>query len=369
MRARKVLTGIGLVVAVVAAGELGFASVPDSSGLIHGCYHSGSGGLFGGGERGELRVIDIAKGQKCNNDETAITWNQKGQKGDKGDTGATGPAGATGAQGPAGARGASGTAGKDGAPGAPGAPGAQGPAGPAGAGLSSLDALGGLPCHLGDAGQGLTVVSFGSPSANGTAVSLTCQPTAASLLSIAVTPAGSTIAQDATVQFAATGTYSGGTTKDITTSVTWSSSSPSVATISNVAGSQGLATGVGQFQTTISATLGSVTGSTNLSGVCRSHRNGQGQNYQDCSALATPGNPATYSQTLAFGAAQAWTTGGNNGPVSTLTCGSDPIVVVTTTASPQFSASWSYTGPAAGHTTQVAGPNPVCPTTTDPTWN
>src|SRR5439155_8560149 len=54
------------------------------------------------------------------------------------------------------------------------------------------------------------------------------------------------------------------TTQDLTTQVTWSSSSTAVSTISNAGGSQGLATSVGAGTTTITATLGGVSGSTTL---------------------------------------------------------------------------------------------------------
>ena len=78
--------------------------------------------------------------------------------------------------------------------------------------------------------------------------------------SIAVTPANPTIAVGATQQFTATGTYTDGSTKDITSQVTWSSSNTGVATIN----SSGLATAVGGGSTTIKATQGSVSGNTIL---------------------------------------------------------------------------------------------------------
>src|ERR1700722_1855071 len=65
------------------------------------------------------------------------------------------------------------------------------------------------------------------------------------LLSVSVSPAVTSIAQGATQQFTATGHYSDLSSKDLTTSVTWSSSAASTATVSNTAGSQGLATGIG----------------------------------------------------------------------------------------------------------------------------
>ena len=67
-----------------------------------------------------------------------------------------------------------------------------------------------------------------------------------------------------TEQFTATGTYSDSSTQDLTTQVTWASSNTSVASISNTAGSQGLASGVASGSSTISAMLGGVAGSTVL---------------------------------------------------------------------------------------------------------
>jgi len=69
----------------------------------------------------------------------------------------------------------------------------------------------------------------------------------ATLTALSITPTNLSIAKDTTQQFTATGTYSDNTTKDLTTSVNWSSSDPSVATISNA----GLATTGGTGGTTI----------------------------------------------------------------------------------------------------------------------
>jgi hypothetical protein len=78
---------------------------------------------------------------------------------------------------------------------------------------------------------------------------------AAALLSIAVTPDSPTIAKGATEQFHAIGMYSDQATQDLTSQVTWASADAGVATISNAAGSQGLATGVGPGMSLISATF------------------------------------------------------------------------------------------------------------------
>jgi Bacterial Ig-like domain (group 2) len=88
------------------------------------------------------------------------------------------------------------------------------------------------------------------------------------LVSIAVTPAGTTIVVGNSQQFTATGTFSDGSTKDITSSVAWSSSATDIVSISNTGLANALIGGVPPggppAQVTITATLGSVTGSTTL---------------------------------------------------------------------------------------------------------
>ncbi len=82
---------------------------------------------------------------------------------------------------------------------------------------------------------------------------------APTLTSIAVTAAASSITVGATDQFTATGTYSDGSTKNITSSVTWASSNTSVATIATGGSTPGLATGVAPGTTNITASSGSIT--------------------------------------------------------------------------------------------------------------
>ena len=103
----------------------------------------------------------------------------------------------------------------------------------------------------------------GDGTAGGMSGTVTVQ-SAGTLQSIAVTPANPSVAAGLTEQFDATGTYSDGSTQDLTTQVTWASATTSVATISNASGSQGLATAIAQGSSTISATLGSIAGSTTL---------------------------------------------------------------------------------------------------------
>src|SRR5579883_507521 len=65
------------------------------------------------------------------------------------------------------------------------------------------------------------------------------------LSSIAVTPANPSVPKGESQRFDAVGTFSDGSTQDLTSQVTWASATTSVATISNASGSQGLATAVG----------------------------------------------------------------------------------------------------------------------------
>jgi hypothetical protein len=83
------------------------------------------------------------------------------------------------------------------------------------------------------------------------------------LVSIVVSPADATIAAGATQQFTALGTYSDGATDEIGDEVTWSSSSAGIP-ISNLSGTQGLATGTLGGTATITATEDGVSGSTTL---------------------------------------------------------------------------------------------------------
>ncbi len=99
---------------------------------------------------------------------------------------------------------------------------------------------------------GTTQVSATLDGIASPAVTLTV--TQAQLTSIAVTPANPSVPAGLTCQFTATGTYNDGKTADLTGLVTWASSDPAKATISNATGSKGLATGLVAGPTTITAT-------------------------------------------------------------------------------------------------------------------
>jgi hypothetical protein len=81
-----------------------------------------------------------------------------------------------------------------------------------------------------------------------------------SLASVAVQPSIPGMLIGGTQQFTATGTYTDGSTQNITTLVNWTSNNSGVATVS----ASGLATGIASGNATIAASLGSVSSSVSL---------------------------------------------------------------------------------------------------------
>jgi hypothetical protein len=84
---------------------------------------------------------------------------------------------------------------------------------------------------------------------------------AASVTSVAVTPAQASILVGVNQQYVATATYSDGSSRNVSTSAAWASSLPSIA---SVAASTGIATGVAAGSTRIGATFGGMAGSAAL---------------------------------------------------------------------------------------------------------
>ncbi|MGO9624688.1 MAG: beta strand repeat-containing protein, partial [Steroidobacteraceae bacterium] len=126
------------------------------------------------------------------------------------------------------------------------------------AAVSNASGSNGLATAL---GQGSVTITASSGAVSGS-TGLTVTP--ATLVSIAVTPANPSIANGTTEQFVATGTYTDNSTQNLTTAATWAPSNPSLAAISNASGSNGLATALGQGSVTITATVGTISGSTGL---------------------------------------------------------------------------------------------------------
>ena len=112
---------------------------------------------------------------------------------------------------------------------------------------------------------GQSTITATDPS-SGLSVTTSLQVGGVSLVSIEVTPKDSTIATGLTQQFVAVGTYSDLSTRDISSSVTWSSSASATATISNSAGTRGLARAAATGTVNITATdpSSSLTGTTKL---------------------------------------------------------------------------------------------------------
>lgn len=118
-------------------------------------------------------------------------------------------------------------------------------------------------------GQGgtVTAVAIGTTTVRASlgalAGSAAITVSAAALSTIAVTPIGPTLARGTAAQLAATGTYSDGSTHDLTTIVTWASSEGAVASVAN-GGQRGLASAIGKGAATITASLGAQSGTTTL---------------------------------------------------------------------------------------------------------
>ena len=122
------------------------------------------------------------------------------------------------------------------------------------AGLATVSAGGVLTAQT--AGAVSVTAAMGGVSGS---ASVTIAP---KLVSIAITPASKTIAASTKWQFLAKGTYSDASVVDITGSVSWSSSNPAVATISDTTPTKGLALGVAGGTTNITATSGTIKSTT-----------------------------------------------------------------------------------------------------------
>lgn len=86
-------------------------------------------------------------------------------------------------------------------------------------------------------------------------------PSGNTLVAVSVSPGNPTIQPNKTQQFTASGTFGDGSTRDVTSTVTWSSSATNIATIN----AAGLATaGTGTGSTSITATSGSLSAATTL---------------------------------------------------------------------------------------------------------
>jgi hypothetical protein len=83
---------------------------------------------------------------------------------------------------------------------------------------------------------------------------------AATLEGIAISPASTSVPIGATANLTAQGTFSDGTTRDITSEVTWASSDGTIATVANAPGTPGQVTGVKAGSVGVTATEAGVSG-------------------------------------------------------------------------------------------------------------
>lgn len=75
----------GVFVAMLAAvGGVAYASIPDSAGVIHGCYKTGNPA------KGAVTVIDTDAGETCPSGTAPLNWNQTGPQGPAGPAGVSG---------------------------------------------------------------------------------------------------------------------------------------------------------------------------------------------------------------------------------------------------------------------------------------
>src|SRR4029077_7554623 len=124
---------------------------------------------------------------------------------------------------------------------------------------------------------GTTTISATVLSMSGS-TTLTATVTPPPLQSISVTPANPSVAICTNQQFAATGQYADGSTQDLTSSVSWSSSQPAVAAITTA----GLASGSSGGSPHTAAALGSISATSTLSV----------NSLALVSIAVTPGNPS-----------------------------------------------------------------------------
>ncbi|HTD25004.1 MAG TPA: Ig-like domain-containing protein [Terriglobales bacterium] len=140
------------------------------------------------------------------------------------------------------------------------------------------------------------------------------------LTSLAISPRNPVVPNGTPKQFTVTGTYTGGSTQDLTNTVNWTSSSTTVATIN----SSGLATTIAQGSTTIRAALGSVSDSTALTVGSPTL----------ASVAVTPASPvATRGATRQFTATGTYTDGSTQNLTSTVTWTSSAPAIATINSS------------------------------------
>ncbi len=182
----------------------------------------------------------------------------------------------------------------------------------------------------GQPGSGGQPSSGGQPGSGG-------QPVPAVLNGLSVTPNTMSVAAAAALSLHATGSYSDGSTKDLTSLATWSSSDLKVATVSAAGVVTGVATGV----VTVAAQSGTFSGSATVTV--------SGSNTNLTSIAISPANPS-----IAINTTQQLTATGNYGDGSSRDLTALVSWSSSTVANATVSAAGLVTGVAAGSATITA---------------
>lgn len=111
---------------------------------------------------------------------------------------------------------------------------------------------------------------------------------AQTLTEIVIIPNTVTLGEGSKLKLKAIGIYSNNSSQDISNTVTWSSSSPVIASVSNAIGQNGFVTATGNGNTQISASLGSFTNNSNITVVADEDNDGLIDISDNCQFLYNP---------------------------------------------------------------------------------
>ncbi len=123
--------------------------------------------------------------------------------------------------------------------------------------VATIDANSGLAAAVKAGTTTITASSTGSPPVSGT-TTMTVTSSAITAITVSDSSNGTISAVGGTDQLHATATFADGSTKDITSSATWTSSNPAIATVTSPGG---LATGVAAGTAQVTAASGNITSS------------------------------------------------------------------------------------------------------------